>query len=113
MGKGSSRIMRGLRKSPALVERLRDLATIGRCIPGQDAMNSGNGAPTLITGYMDDHDNVFCVDCWKKTKPIGGAVSMLDTFDPADPGDKTPFWVVDKCVLCGADVKYKDVRLLA
>jgi hypothetical protein len=67
----------------------------------------------LITGYMDDNENVFCVDCWRKAKPIGGAVCMLDTVDPADPDDETPFWVVDKCVLCRADVKYKDVRLLA
>ena len=45
-------------------------------------------------------------------KAIGGAASVLDTIDPQDPADTTPFWVVDKCVSCGADVKYKDIRSL-
>jgi hypothetical protein len=67
----------------------------------------------MITGYIDDSDNVFCIDCWTKAKAIGGAASVLDTVDPEEPEDTTPFWVVDKCVLCGADVKYKGVKLLA
>ena len=65
----------------------------------------------MITGYKDEGDNVFCVVCWKTAKAAGGAASILDSDDPADPGNV--FWVVDKCVACGADVKYKDVRLLA
>ena len=67
----------------------------------------------MITGYLDGDDNVFCTDCWRTAKAIGGAVSVLDTIDPKDPDDTTPFWVVDVCVLCGADVKYKDIKLLA
>lgn len=66
----------------------------------------------MITGYMDEDDNVFCVECWTRAKAIGGAASVLDTIDPKDPADTTPFWVVDPCVLCGADVKYKDIKLL-
>lgn len=67
----------------------------------------------MISGYTDDGDNVFCAECWKKAKAAGGAASVLDTDDSEEPGDKAPFWVVDKCVQCGVDVKYRDVRLMA
>ena len=67
----------------------------------------------MITGYVDESENVFCADCWKKAKAIGGAARMLDAIDSTNPDDQTPFWVVDNCVLCGADVKYKDIKLLA
>ena len=41
----------------------------------------------------------------EKAKAMGAPASVLDTVDPVDPADMTPFWVVDPCVLCGADVK--------
>ena len=66
----------------------------------------------MITGYIDQDDNVFCGECWTKAKVVVAAASVLDTTDPEDPADTT-FWVVDKCVLCGAEVKYKEIRLLA
>jgi hypothetical protein len=67
----------------------------------------------MITGYVDEDDNVLCPECWKRAKAISGPASALDTIDPVDPSDTTPFWVVDPCVLCGDDVKYKDIKLLA
>jgi len=67
----------------------------------------------MISGYVDEKENVFCTECWLKAKTLGGAARMLDTIDSVNPDDQTPFWVVDKCVLCGADVKYKDIKLLA
>jgi hypothetical protein len=39
----------------------------------------------MITGYVDEKENVFC----------------------------SAFWVVDNCVLCGAEVRCKDIKLLA
>jgi hypothetical protein len=68
---------------------------------------------TVITGYMDENENVFCANCWKKSKAVVEPVSVLDTVDPDEPDDKTPFWVVDNCLLCGVEVKYKDIKLLA
>ena len=67
----------------------------------------------MITGYVDEKENVFCTECWSKAKALGGAARMLDTIDPINPDDHTPFWVVDDCVMCGAHVKYKDIKLLA
>ena len=66
----------------------------------------------MITGYTDEDDNVFCVECWEKAKATLCAGSVLDTIDSEDPADTTPFWVIDKCVLCGVGVKYKDIKLL-
>lgn len=66
----------------------------------------------MITGYMDDNENVFCADCLKNARAVVDPVSILDTVDPESPGDETPFWVVDNRVLCGVEVKYKGVKLL-
>lgn len=57
----------------------------------------------MITGYMDENDNFFCADCWKKASAVVAPASILDTVDPESPDDPTPFWVIDKCVLCGVD----------
>jgi hypothetical protein len=76
-------------------------------------LDAATPSHTMITGYLDEDDKVFCVWCWNKAKAIGGAASVLDMTDPNDLADTTPFWVVDPCVLCGDDVKYKDIKLLA
>ena len=67
----------------------------------------------MITGYMDEDGNVYCTECRRKTKILGGPRRSLDMMDPSDPFNTALFWVVDRCVLCEAVVNYENIKLLA
>ena len=66
----------------------------------------------MITGYMDENENVFCAECWKNARAVVDPVSILDTRDAENPDDETPFWVDAKSDRWGGEVKHSDANLL-
>ena len=58
---------------------------------------------SMMTGYVDEKENVFCTECWTKAKAPGGAARMLDT-DPTNPGDQSPFSTSGPCT-CRTDFR--------
>ena len=45
----------------------------------------------MISGYVDESENVFCADCWKMTKAIGGAARLLRWLQP-------PYFAADRFI---------------
>jgi hypothetical protein len=66
----------------------------------------------MIVGYSDgDGAQVRCATCWLERARAGahpGRVLLCES--PNGPDDN--FWIVDECVACGVQVRYRDDRVL-
>jgi hypothetical protein len=62
-------------------------------------------------GYIDTEDMLVCADCWQERLSLGARPArILDSGDDHEPDDN--FWIVDNCVRCEREVRYRSIQAL-